>query len=242
MTILHTNDFHGGLTPERFEDLVRLQERADLYFDSGDAVTYGNVAIPIAPDPVWPRLAELGCDASVPGNREFHVLAPVFRSKMAGAAHPILCANLFHKDGGLVYPPSVVLETGEGSVGVVGGMVPMVTERMAARHLSAYLFPPPTPAIGAEARRLRPQVRTLVALTHIGLRRDRELALACPELDLILGGHSHDLLLPELVGGVWIAQSGSHGRYAGLYHWDGEVLRGEHVPLTGKASSRSRPR
>lgn len=242
MTILHTNDFHGGLTAERFESLRNLRTEADLYFDCGDAVTFGNVAIPIVPDPVWPRLSELRCDASVPGNREFHVLAPVFTSKMRGAAHPILCANLFHRDGGPVYPPSIVLESREGLVGIVGGMVPMVTERMAARHVSAYVMTPPIPAIAAEARRLRGQVKTLVALTHIGLRRDRELALACPELDLILGGHSHDLLLPELVGEVWIAQSGSHGRFAGLYRWDGEVLRGEHVALSAPASSRSRPR
>ena len=242
MTILHTNDFHGGLTPERFEDLKRLRPGADLYFDCGDAVTYGNVAVPLAPDPVWPRLAQLGCDASVPGNREFHVLVPVFMSKMSGLAHEIVCANLFDKAGTRVYAASRVLERGGKRIGIVGGMVPMVTERMVARHVSAYLMTPPIPAIVAEARRLRADVDVLVALTHIGLRRDRELAGVCPELDLILGGHSHDLLLPERVGEVWLAQSGSHGRFAGLYTWDGETLSGEHVPLSERASSRSRPR
>lgn len=242
LSILHTNDFHGGLTPERFEDLRALQSRADLYFDCGDAVTYGNVAVPLAPDPVWPRLAELACDASVPGNREFHVLAPVFQSKMKGAAHPVVCANLFDREGRLVYPASRILTHSDLRIGVVGGMVPMVTERMATRHVSAYLMTPPIPAIENEARRLRSEVDLLIALTHIGQRRDRELAMACPELDVILGGHSHDLILPERVGEVWIAQSGSHGRYAGLYVWDGERLGGEHVALSARASSRSRPR
>lgn len=242
MTILHTNDFHGGLTPERFEDLKRLRSGADLYFDCGDAVTYGNVAVPLAPDPVWPRLSELRCDASVPGNREFHVLAPVFASKMRGAGHPIICANLFDRDDSLVYPASIVLNREGKRIGLVGGMVPMVTERMTARHVSAYLMTPPIPAVVQEARRLRTEVDILIALTHIGQRRDRELAIACPELDIILGGHSHDLLLPEKVGEVWIAQSGSHGRFAGVYHWNGETLGGEHVALSERASSQSRPR
>ncbi len=248
MTILHTNDFHGGLSPARLEALKALRARADLYLDGGDAVTYGNVAVPTAPDGVWPRLAELACDASVPGNREFHVLAPVFRSKLAGLAHPMVCANLFLKGGERLFPPSVVVERAGARIGIVGGMVAMVTARMAARHLSAYLMTPPVPAIAEEARRLRPEVDVLVALTHVGLRRDRELAGACPELDLILGAHSHDVLPPEREGGVWIAQTGSHGRYAGLWTWDGRTLAGELVPLppagapTAGASSRSQPR
>ncbi|RYG88270.1 hypothetical protein EON77_00880, partial [bacterium] len=172
MTILHTNDFHGGLTAERFDDLRRLRAAADLYFDCGDAVTYGNVAVPLAPDPVWPRLEELGCDASVPGNREFHVLAPVFASKMKGVVHPVVCANLFDRQGDLVYPRSRTFEREGVRVGVVGAMVPMVTERMAARHVSSYLMTPALPAIVEEARRLRTDVDLLVALTHIGQRKD----------------------------------------------------------------------
>lgn len=243
LTILHTNDFHGGLNPERLLTLKDLRSKTDLYLDGGDAVTFGNVAVPIAPDPVWPRLAELNCDASVPGNREFHVLAPVFRSKLAGLAHPMICANLFQKDGERMFPPSVTLERAGKRIGIVGGMVPMVTGRMAARHVSACLMTPPVPAIAEEANRLRPKVDVLIALTHIGLRRDRELALACPELDMILSAHSHDLLPPEKIGEVWIAQTGSHGRYAGLWTWDGETLAGDLMPLpSGKASSRSRPR
>ena len=243
LTILHTNDFHGGLTPERLATLKELRKGADLYLDGGDAVTYGNVAVPIAPDPVWPRLAELGCDASVPGNREFHVLAAVFRSKLAGLGHPMVCANLFLKDGDRLLPPSVVIERAGKRIGIVGGMVPMVTARMAARHVSAYLMTAPVPAIAEEARRLRGGVDVLIALTHIGLRKDRELALACPELDMILGAHSHDFLPPERTGDVWIAQTGSHGRYAGLWTWDGATLGGRLVKLpSGRASSRSHPR
>jgi 2',3'-cyclic-nucleotide 2'-phosphodiesterase (5'-nucleotidase family) len=60
-----------------------------------------------------------------------------------------------------------------------------------------------------------PDDTTLVVLSHLGLRADRELARRVPRLELILGGHSHDTLpIPEVVGGVPIVHAGPYGAYA----------------------------
>lgn len=232
LRILHTNDFHGGLTEARAGRLALLREESDLYFDGGDAIKAGNLAIPLRPDAAWSALATLRCSASVLGNRETHVAPAAFAKKIEGARHPLLCANLRTKAGTHPLPGSIVLEAASLRVGVVGVMVPMVTERMATRAASAYLWDSPIPTACALARILRPEVDCLVALTHIGLRQDQALAEACPELDLILGGHSHDLVT-ETVGRVFIAQAGSHGRFAGRYDWaPGKgVLRAELIPL-----------
>ncbi|MCM2283026.1 MAG: bifunctional metallophosphatase/5'-nucleotidase, partial [Bdellovibrionaceae bacterium] len=45
------------------------------------------------------------------------------------------------------------------------------------------------------AKRLRPQVDILVAITHMGIADDIHLAEQAPEVDLILGGHDHESLL-----------------------------------------------
>ncbi len=34
----------------------------------------------------------------------------------------------------------------------------------------------------------------LIALGHSGLLRDKEIAAGCPEIDLVIGGHSHTFL------------------------------------------------
>ena len=48
-----------------------------------------------------------------------------------------------------------------------------------------------------------------VALTHIGYSQDKAVAEAVPEVDVIVGGHSHTLLeKAETVNGVLIAQAG----------------------------------
>lgn len=229
LTLLHTNDLHGHLTPPRLPALLEARETADLYFDSGDAVQSGNLAVPLRPEPVWPLLAQARCDASCPGNRESHPLAPAFHAKLAGHNHPVLCANLADKSGALPLPPSLVLHSQGLTVGVVAVMVPIVTSNMASRHASHFLWSPPIAAAVAEAEKLRPQVDLLVALTHIGFPQDCRLAETTTLFDLVLGGHSHTVLhQPERVNQTWICQTGSHARYIGRYTWaDGKLTSAE---------------
>lgn len=220
MRILHTNDFHGTLTEEREEKLRVLRAECDFYFDCGDAVKSGNLAIPIRTEEVWARLARLNCTASVPGNRESHVIQAAFAKKIDGHKHPILCANLRLKSGERPFPGHLMLRLGELRVGVVAVMVPMVTEKMATQAASAYLWDPPIASAIAEADKIRNDVDCLIALTHIGFKRDQELATACQSFDLILGAHSHDVLVePLVIGRTSICQTGSHGHFAGVYEW-----------------------
>lgn len=227
ITILHTNDAHGTLKGARAERLRELRPRADLYFDTGDAIRTGNLGIPLREEPVWRLLDELRCDASVLGNRETHVLESAFRAKISGATHPILVANLRQKDGTRPLPASRIFERAGLKVGVFGVMVPMVTERMKTRAASAYLWDPPIDAAARVVAELRPRVDLVVALTHIGYREDLKLAERVAGIDVILGGHSHTVLAsPQRVGTTWICQGGSHSHFAGLYTWENGELTG----------------
>ena len=103
-------------------------------------------------------------------------------------------------------------------VAIMGLTVPMITEKMLVRHASTYVFEDPIQI----AARLVVEIRSVanpdivVALTHIGLQQDRKLAEAVPEINLIIGGHSHDILEHgERVGDTLIVQAGSHSCYLG---------------------------
>lgn len=234
MRFLHTNDFHGTLDPMRVEVLKRLKAEVPdtLYFDSGDAIRTGNLGMPLRPEVAWSRLAEAGCDVSVLGNRETHILPAAFRAKLEGHRHPVVCANLRAKNGKPPLPPWVILERGGKRIGVFGVMVPMVTEKMKTQAASAYLWDSPVEVAREVVIALRPQVDVIVALTHIGHRRDIELAEQVAGIDIVLGGHSHTVIpKPELVGNTWIAQGGSHGKYVGVYEWRGHILSGGLRPL-----------
>jgi len=221
ITLIHTNDTHGKFTPEKLPFLLSLRETSDLYFDTGDCIKAGNLAIPVKPDPVWSLLAEASCDAGTLGNRESHVLKSAFEMKMKGASHPLVCANWHAKKGSDPFPDSLVLNSQGLKIGIVGVMVPMVTARMKTQAASAFLWDQPVPVAVTVGARLRPQVDLLIALTHIGLRNDCLLAEATTDFDLILGGHSHSVLeSPEIVNGTPICQGGSHAKFIGRYVLD----------------------
>ena len=113
----------------------------------------------------------------------------------------------------------IVHECSDWRVLIFGLTVPMVTPRMWERKLSAYVFDPPV----RTAARLIPFLRNrfqpdlTIALTHIGLRLDRELAAAALGIDLIIGGHSHELLPKgEIADRTLMVQAGSHGHHIGV--------------------------
>lgn len=66
----------------------------------------------------------------------------------------------------------------------------------------------------------------VIALTHVGFNKDKKLAKKCPELDLIVGGHSHTYLervhYEKSKKGkmIPIVQAGNHGRWLGKIIFD----------------------
>jgi 5'-nucleotidase len=218
--ILHTNDLHGTLDDRRQAILATARAHHDLYFDTGDCIKTGNLGVPLGPEPVWPRLASLKCTASVPGNRESHVLKSTFEAKLAGHTHSILCANLYDRAGERVLPPNCIIEASSLSIGIFGVMVPMVTSQMRTQSLSQLLWTPAISEAAHQVAELGEKCDLVIALTHIGVRQDRELANMVKGIDLILGGHSHSLLNPpERIGDTWICQAASHGKFYGSYEW-----------------------
>ncbi|WHX99847.1 bifunctional UDP-sugar hydrolase/5'-nucleotidase [Neobacillus sp. DY30] len=63
---------------------------------------------------------------------------------------------------------------------------------------------------------LKSQSDIFILLSHLGLDHDEQIAREFPEIDIILGGHSHHTLPDgKLVGQTLLAGAGKHGRYVG---------------------------
>jgi len=217
--LFHTNDFHGRLTAERAAVLGRLRsEHPDsLLLDAGDAVSAGNLGFRFGGEPILQRMNDLGYDAMTVGNRESHPRRELFPRKLAGARFPLLCANLKARPGvPLPTRPWVMVERAGVRVAIMGLAVPMFTREMWTRAFCDYLYESPLDTARALTRELRPQCDLLIALTHLGLRGDQALAAAVPEIDLVVGGHSHsDLEAPVEVRGIPILHTTAYAEYVG---------------------------
>ena len=234
LILLHTNDFHNHLNPAQaaFIKNEKAKHENVLLLDSGDAISAGNVGVRPGGEPILTLMSETGYDAMTLGNREFHVADTLLRLKLSKAKFPILCANIrWREDKGETLPvvPSLIKTLPNGlRVAVFGLTVPMVTPRMTARLVSAFVFDDPVQTARAQIARLRPDADAVIALTHIGLREDERLAALCPELDLIIGGHSHNKLYePQVVNGVPIVQAGWFGHFLGetTLTWNGPAAK-----------------
>lgn len=104
-------------------------------------------------------------------------------------------------------------ETAEHTrIGVVGLTAPFNP----FYHLLGWHIDDPAATLGRELERLKEEVDVIVLLSHLGLYEDRELARQFPEIDVIIGGHTHHLLQAgEVVDETILTAAGKHCSYVG---------------------------
>ena len=223
VTIFHTSDMHNKLTPDlaaQLHDLVAAQPNS-LMLDSGDAIWAGNVFWRPGGEPILDLMNSVPYDAMCMGNREFHFLQRGIVAKTARAKFPVVSSNLRAPDPDGENSLAAAAETDVMGyvrfhfkpivVAVLGLSVPCITKRMLAARMSKFYFADP----GEAAAELVPELREcelVIALTHIGIKRDIELAEQVEGIDLILGGHTH-AVAEERVGETVILHSGHHAHF-----------------------------
>lgn len=212
VTVFHTSDMHNKLTPDLARKLHDLKDAhpGSLMFDSGDAIWSGNIYWRPGGEPVHDLMNSVPYDAMCMGNREYHFLSAGIRSKTSRAEFPVLSANLRPATS----TPFITMDRDGIRIAIFGLSVPCVTERMLVKRMSDYYFVQPIQAAAEIVPTLRKQCDLLIALTHIGIKQDRELAEKVPGIDLILGGHTHTITeQPERVGDTLILHSGMYAHY-----------------------------
>jgi len=211
--IYHTSDLHDRR--HIAAPLRRLRaEKPGLLVDCGDALR-GSQTVYFGREPIVDELDAAGYDVSGMGNREFHYLFGLVGRRLRKMHHPVVCANLVDvRRRPLPFSADALLRAGAGeSIRFFGLLVPQYPDGSPWERLFGWRFLDPV-AVATEIARTTPPGVTLVALSHLGLRADRELAARVPQLDLILGGHSHDTLRePEVRNGVPIVHCGPYGAF-----------------------------
>lgn len=210
--IYHTGDLHDhrGFAPRM--RALRASEPG-FYFDCGDSLR-GSQTVYHRRESILRELDDAGCDAQAMGNREFHYVYRCVRARLAQNAHPIVCSNLIDGRGrDLPFARQLMLHAQDVPIRLLGLLVEQYPQGSLWERVFGWRFIDAFEAAEAVAREAAPN-ELVIALSHLGLRRDRELARAVPRIDLILGGHSHDTLAaPETSAAAPIVHAGPYGRY-----------------------------
>jgi 2',3'-cyclic-nucleotide 2'-phosphodiesterase (5'-nucleotidase family) len=217
MRIYHTSDLHDRR--HIAAPLRALRERAPgLLVDCGDSLR-GSQTVFHRREPIVAEIDRAGYDVQAMGNREFHYVFGAVRARVALMRHPFVCANLVDTFARpLPFTADITLERHDASalwtLRFFGLLVPQYRVGSPWERIFGWRFLDPYAVAERLAAETPPGV-TLVALSHLGLRADRELARRVPRLDLVLGGHSHDTLHePLYVGDVPIVHAGPYGDFA----------------------------
>ena len=217
VTIFHTADLHSRLPPAAGRHLARLRQDHPgcLLLDAGDAVAAGNLTFRLRGEPILHQMAAIGYDAMAMGNRESHPTRRFLERKLRDASFPVLAANLVPKRQPL--PPivrdHVLFSQREGRCVAVIGLAPQITDPKSLwARVTDYVFEHPVPVAQGLAVELRRRADLVICLSHCGAELDHQLA-ALPEVDLVLGGHSHTQLVVRQPGSALVVHPGRRGSH-----------------------------
>lgn len=226
--IFHVNDMHAKI--DNFAKIAwyvaeekKTNTNADVFFfNAGDNFSGNPVVDQYVPkgEPVRQLMNRMEFSAMTLGNHEFDYGQEILKNVIEKATFPVLCANIKVKEGPFPQTrPYTILQTGKGIKIAVLGLIQVSKDTgipsTHPQNLQGLTFLDPIET-ALEYRHLKKETNAFIALTHLGYETDESLAGKMPELDVIVGGHSHTLVKdPRETNGVLIAQAGGSAKYLG---------------------------
>ena len=136
-------------------------------------------------------LNTLGLDWATLGNHEFDVGETAFRARLAESKFRLVSTNVTDARGslfpGTVATAIVPVKTSLGALRI--GLFGLTID---SNKVAWVRYTPPLDAAREAVAALKGKCDLIVALTHLTLEEDRELAEQVREVDLVLGGHEHE--------------------------------------------------
>jgi 5'-nucleotidase / UDP-sugar diphosphatase len=250
--ILHTNDMHSKIDNmgklAYLVDSIKAGHPLVFLFAAGDNFT-GNPIVDMYPEKGYPMIDmmnRVGFNLSAMGNHEFDLGQETQNKRRAEAKFPFICANINVSKSILKKPaPYFLLQVEDCKIPVLS-LIQVSENGYPDSHpsrLTGLTFDEPIEK-AAGFIKLKKKYGMLIALTHLGVEGDVPLAQKYPQIDLIIGGHSHTVMTtPLMENGVMIVQTGSQLKSVGKTTF--QVVNGKitdrKYELISLASLRSKP-
>lgn len=214
LTILHLNDTHSHIEPERagnlaghggvieqaaYVDSVRTAEGAAnvMLLHAGDFSQGSSYFTELGGDLEIDVINAMAYDAVCLGNHEFDNGINELARRLTNIKVPVVCANYIFKGSPLesLIKPYTIVEKAGRNIGVIG-LLTDLSDVVSADVSVVIKYQDPKDVLNLYAAELKSKGCDLViALTHLGYEgeayTDFELASVTRNVDIIVGGHSH---------------------------------------------------
>jgi 5'-nucleotidase len=251
--IVHINDLHSRVEPiSKYDSTCRAEDNAEgkcfggyarvatkiaelreelagenlIVLDAGDQYQ-GSLMYTTYKGDVEIEMAEkVGFDAMAVGNHEFDDGPEGLLKLIEGVSFPVISGNVDVSQSNVLagkLQNHVVLEVGGEKIGVISALAVDTSETSSPGE--AVIFQDEIDSLKADVAALQAEgVTKIVALNHVGVTKDMEIAAAVPGLDVVVGGHSHTkfsnteegaMAYPTMVGNVPVVQAYAYSKYVG---------------------------
>jgi 2',3'-cyclic-nucleotide 2'-phosphodiesterase (5'-nucleotidase family) len=197
LTVVHTNDIHGGINPSdatfmnrefpprlggaasmvtllrRLRSEVEAGDGHFLMMDAGDTFQGTPVGTLTKGRAVIDFMNAAGYDALALGNHDFDEGKENCQELVARANFPVIAANLMDQETGTTVPwvdPWIVKDYGNLRVGIIGLITPETANMSFPANIAGLDFAPMAPVVRESIEELRAQdVDIILVVGHVGI-------------------------------------------------------------------------
>jgi 5'-nucleotidase len=206
VTLLQVNDVYqfapvdqgtkGGLGRVlTLKKSIQQENPNTLFLMAGDTISPSVESITYKGAQMIEAWNSVGLDYATFGNHEFDFGPDVLKARIKESKFGWVAANVIDTTTNKTFadvPPYVVREFGGVKIGIFGLVLPET--KITSKPGNNVEFRNPCDTAKEMVSQLHAQgVKVIIALTHLSMREDKEVA-RCADVDLIIGGHEHSLL------------------------------------------------
>lgn len=261
VSIFYIADIHGKMTnmeriasvAKRFDAMNSDKDNIKLKLASGDILLGSN---PMTNKVASNFLDWAGITVNALGNHELDATPEALAESIKDSKYSLLAANVTVKSGSPLegkIKKSIIEEHNGEKFGIIGTAPSDVLERVGTREsledIKVDDADKTIKKVQEEINNLKSQgINKIILVSHLGKEIDKKLAQQTDGVDIILGGHTHDLykglkennnLLYSKSGHpVLLTQIGKDGEFAGIlnvsFDEDGHIVKAQNnVTRTG---------
>lgn len=225
LVVITTNDIHSNI--DQIPKLASLTKRQReehknvILLDAGDRQT-GNAFVDYAKQPGSPiieMMNMLGYNTATLGEHEFAYGQHQLAKNIELADFDVVCANIRNNDILPEFEPYRYIEIGKKRIAVMGLINIDKNSRQPpalATNLENLAFEDPV-VVAKQYKSLTSRVDMFILLSHCGTYTDSVISSNVPQINLIVGGGSHEPIFNRKeINGVLLTQAGSGLKYAGI--------------------------